>query len=78
MQRDEIVTGRKYANAAGAVRRVLRDADSRSPRQQDRDEITYRIETGKHRGREFSCTRSAFARWAEAVVDDAPAAPSEG
>ncbi len=33
MKRAEIVTGSTYANGTGGARRVLGDADTRSPRQ---------------------------------------------
>ena len=73
MKRSEIQVGgtyvRTYANGKAAQRTVIGDADSRSPSQRDKDEVTVRIDAGRGAGREVSLTRAAMAAWAERRTD---------
>jgi len=68
MKPSHITTGQAYEGANGSRRYVYDDADSRSSRQQDRDEVQYIVVRGKQesspRGRRATCTRRALGRWA--------------
>lgn len=68
MKRSEIVIGTTYTNGNGDLRRVIGDADSRSSRQTDDDEVQYEVLRGRGQGGTFSCTRAAFARWARGIT----------
>ena len=81
MKRSEIVVGgtyvRRYADGTTARRTVVGDADSRSPRQRDKDEVTVRVDAGRGAGETYSLTRSSLARWAEERTDT-PETPPTG
>lgn len=70
MRGSDIVIGGTYVTSTGGHRRVVGDADSRNPRQKDDDQVQYiEIRDGVEHG-PFTCTRAAFARWADERADD--------
>jgi len=74
MKQREIVTGGRYTNATGTVRRVVGIAVAPRPKGENRDRLQYRVEQGRGAGRDYHCSREAFARWAaERVVEPAAA-----
>ena len=68
MKRSDIKPGTTSTNGKDSLRRVIGDADSRSSRQADDDEVQYEVLRGRGQGRTFSCTRAAFARWARGIA----------
>ena len=73
MRATEIQTGRTYANAAGTGTREVLAFDNHRSRKGDGDSVRYRVVSGHAKGREYSCLRSTFAKWAASDVTPAQA-----
>ena len=63
-----VILERQFRDGTVARREVLGDADSRSTRQVDKDEVTYKMLTGAMQGQEFNVTKKHLADWADRVV----------
>ena len=72
----DIVVGGTYRNAAGSVRRVVSDGDTRRPGASDPDQLQYEVVLGRSAGQTFTMTRNALAKWAVARVDDGATQPA--